>query len=143
MQLPEVYHIRLRILVFLLFLCPLGWMTKFYHGIGAQWSQNYFGDILYPVFWGLVLLMIFPKWDIRKIAIGLFLLCTGLEFLQLVHAPFLETCRSYFVGRALLGASFNWWDIGYYAAGALLLILTTQILITPNQFSENPNEAEQ
>jgi hypothetical protein len=34
------------------------------------------------------------------------------------HPPFLEVLRSNFIGRTILGSSFNWTDFPYYLVGS-------------------------
>jgi hypothetical protein len=43
-----------------------------------------------------------------------------LEFIQLWHPTFLEFLRSNFIGRTILGTSFNWSDFPYYLAGCAI-----------------------
>jgi len=52
-----------------------------------------------------------------KIATVIFIITCKLEFLKMWHPSFLEFLKSYFVGRALLGNSFNWFDFPYYIIG--------------------------
>ena len=111
---------RLRILAFLLFLVPLGVMTKYYEGPGTVWVYNYGGGLLYVVFWSLLVFLVKPKLSKVKIAGAVFLVTSLLEVLQLYHPPFLKDVRSTFTGAALLGNSFSPLDFPHYAAGAFL-----------------------
>jgi hypothetical protein len=40
--------------------------------------------------------------------------------MQLWHPPWLEWMRGYFLGRTILGSTFDWWDFPYYFAGSAL-----------------------
>jgi hypothetical protein len=52
--------------------------------------------------------------------LGVFLVTSALEFLQLWHPPFLQLIRSTFLGQTLIGTSFTWWDFPYYFFGCVL-----------------------
>ena len=43
-----------------------------------------------------------------------------LEFLQEWNPPLLVMIRSFFLGRALIGTSFGWWDFSHYVLGCLI-----------------------
>ena len=111
---------RSRLLVFLAFVTPLGVATKFYQGPGASWVNSYLGGVLYVVFFVLLTLLVNPTWQKPKVALTVFLVTSALETLQLWHPAWLETTRKSFLGHALLGNFFSWWDFPHYAAGALI-----------------------
>jgi hypothetical protein len=65
--------------------------------------------------------LIFPKKKlVNKIPLWVFVITCALEVLQLWHPKFLETIRSYFIGAALIGTTFSWWDFPHYAIGCYL-----------------------
>jgi hypothetical protein len=111
---------RRRLLIGLLLLVPLGVGTKFYVGPGAGWVQAHAGGVLYVVFWTLVVLGGWPALSASTAAVGVFLATSLLEGLQLWRPAPLEAVRSTFVGHAVLGSTFSWWDFPHYVAGALL-----------------------
>lgn len=75
----------------------------------------------YEVFWCLFFFAFFPKKKfIIFIPIGVFIITSLLEFLQLWHPPFLQLVRSYALGRLLLGTTFSSWDFLYYAIGCVI-----------------------
>ena len=99
---------------------PLGFYSKFYRGPATEWVSGSLGGVLYEIFWCLLIFLCFPRTKPLRIA-GIVLAVTCLlEFLQLWHPPFLETLRSCFLGRALLGTTFTWLDLPHYLAGSLL-----------------------
>ena len=51
---------RILILLFLLIITPLGLFSKAYAGIGQEWVQDYSGDVLYEIFWCLVVFWFVP-----------------------------------------------------------------------------------
>ena len=97
---------------------PLGFMTKFYGGPGADWVSNYAGGFLYVLFWVFVCLVLVPRVSPRVTALWILSITCALEVLQLWHPPFLEAIRSTFAGRALIGTTFVWWDFIYYIVAA-------------------------
>lgn len=104
----------------LLVVVPLGFYSKFYRGPATEWVSGSLGGVLYEIFWCLLIFLCFPRTKPLRIA-GIVLAVTCLlEFLQLWHPPFLETLRSCFLGRALLGTTFTWLDLPHYLAGSLL-----------------------
>ena len=111
-------------LILLLLITPIGFYTKIYSGPAAQWVNDSLGGLLYEIFWCLLFFLFFVKaW---VIATSVFIVTCFLELLQLWHPEFLEFIRSYFIGRILLGTSFNLYDFIYYFIGSGIgyLILT-------------------
>ncbi|MCZ6634576.1 MAG: DUF2809 domain-containing protein [bacterium] len=113
-------RLRIRILLFLVVLVPVGFYTKIYSGPGSVWVRDYAGGVLYEVFWCLVLLWLMPGTRPCRIAVGVFGVTSLLEVLQLWHPPFLEALRSSFLGQAVLGTSFDTWDFVFYGIGCAL-----------------------
>jgi len=114
----SVTRIRIRVILLLILIVPLGFATKFYSGYGHFWVNNSLGGFLYEIFWVLVLFFIFPRSKPFRIALAVFLATCTLEFLQLWHPPFLEWARSFFIGRTILGNYFTWSDFIYYLLGS-------------------------
>jgi predicted neutral ceramidase superfamily lipid hydrolase len=101
----------------LLVLIPLGFYTKVYRGPCQDWIQFSFCDFLYEIFWCLLLSLLFPKQRPMVITLAVFIVTVALEFLQLWTLPFLQTIRSTFLGRTLIGNNFVWSDFIYYITG--------------------------
>lgn len=122
--------IRKYVGVSLLIVTPLGFLFKFYAGPGRWWFNNYGAGLLYEVFWILVIFLFIPKKQyVRRIPIWVFVVSCALEVLQLWHPSFLHEIRSYFLGRALIGTSFVWWDFPHYAIGCLIGWLSIKSII--------------
>ena len=101
-------------------LIPIGIATKYYSGIGSIWVINYLGGRFYITFFVLLVASIKPeisKWRTGGWVVGV--TCV-LETLQLWRPQLLELFRSYFLGRSLLGNSFDWWDFPYYIIGGFV-----------------------
>lgn len=111
---------RLLIILSLIVITPIGFMTKFYVGPAQIWVRDSLGGLFYEIFWCLIFGFIFMKVRPIKIAIWIFIITCTLEFLQLWHPAFLEFLRSNFIGRTILGSSFNWFDFPYYFIGSTL-----------------------
>ena len=109
---------RTRLAVIAAALVPLGFGTKVYSGPGSAWVTGHAGGFLYVVFWSLLILAVRPDLSAGAVALGVLLVTSAVEFLQLWHPPLLEAARRTFVGQALLGSYFSWSDFPYYVAGA-------------------------
>ncbi len=104
-------------LFWFLIIIPIGFYSKFYRGPASEWVNNSLGGVFYELFWCFLLLLIRPAMRPGFIAIIVLIGTCALEFLQLWHPPFLESLRSTFIGRTLLGTTFFWSDIPYYFLG--------------------------
>lgn len=109
-------------LLFLLFLIPLGFSTKFYSGFAELWVNNSLGGVLYVIFFAILFSIIIPQIRSWKISLFVFSMTSFIEILQLWHPPFLEQIRSNFFGRTLLGNCFVWSDFFYYFIGMILAV---------------------
>jgi len=114
----------------MLILIPIGITTKFYQGVGEGFIHNHLGGVIYVIFWILLFSLISPKYSHLKLIVWVFSVTCLIEFTQLIHTPILEKAREYFVFRALLGSTFNLFDILWYLVGAalgyILLVITTK-----------------
>ena len=110
---------RGRSLAVLAIVTPLGFLTQFYSGRGSTWAVTHAGGFFYVVFWIFVVLALFPRLSRERVAVGVAIATGALECAQLWHPDFLERMRASFLGRAVLGTTFDWSDFPYYAAGAL------------------------
>jgi len=122
---------RVRFLVVLSLVTPLGFFTKLYSGPGSTWVASHAGGFLYVVFWIFVVLALFPRLSRLSVALTVAIATSALEFAQLWHLPFLERIRSTFLGGALLGATFGWSDFPYYLAGALAGYAAARAIASP------------
>jgi hypothetical protein len=98
---------------------PLGFATKFYAGPGAAWAAAYAGGFFYVLFWVFAFLTLAPNASPGFVALGVLGITSALELLQLCHPPLLENIRSTFIGHALIGSTFSWWDFAYYGLATL------------------------
>jgi len=112
---------RIRTALSLLIVTPAGFAFKLHSGPGAWWFNNYGAGVLYEVFWILAAFLVFPsKGSANSISVVVFVITSLLEFLQLWHPPFLQEFRSYFLGSALIGTTFVWWDFPHYVLGCVM-----------------------
>ncbi|MFP8879016.1 MAG: DUF2809 domain-containing protein [Myxococcota bacterium] len=104
----------------LVFIVPLGVLTKFYTGAGSSWVGGHAGGLFYVVFWIFLALALFPRLSSVGTSLVVFAITCAVEFLQLWHPPLLTAVRRTFLGQTLLGNTFSWLDFPDYAAGCLL-----------------------
>jgi len=117
---PDYPPMRVRCLIALAVITPMGFATKVYTGPGSWWVQDYFGDVFYEVFWILVAMAVWPRWSPWRVAAGVLAVTSALELLQLWHPPGLEAIRATFIGRILIGTTFVLWDFPHYVIGCVL-----------------------
>jgi hypothetical protein len=108
------------LIVCLALVALLGFVSKRYGGPGGEWVRDHGAGILYEVFWILLVLAIRPRLSTAHVAGAVLLMTSTLEFLQLWHPPFLERIRATFLGQALIGSVFSWWDFPPYVIGCWL-----------------------
>ena len=128
-MLNTIYNLskkRIWAVILLLIIAPLGFYTKIYSGLGASWVNDSLGGVFYEIFWCLLVFLFFVNAKTWLIVTSVFIVTCFLEVLQLWHPEFLEIIRSYFIGRTVLGTSFNLYDFIYYFIGSGIgyLILT-------------------
>jgi hypothetical protein len=128
--------VRLRLLLVLAVVVPLGLATKFYAGPAETWVNSHAGGFLYVVFWCLFALAIWPRLSPWTVAGVVLLFTSMLEFLQLWHPPLLQAIRSTFPGHALIGSSFSWRDFPHYGAGALVAVGIAHLCSRPRAPSQ-------
>lgn len=115
------FSIRIRTILSLMIVIPVGFGFKLYSGPGSWWYNNYGAGVLYEIFWILLAFLFFPsKRPANVIPVYVFVTTCILEFLQLWHPPFLQEFRSHFLGSALIGTTFVWWDFPHYVLGCLI-----------------------
>ena len=107
-------------LILLLLIALIGFYTKVYSDPAAQWVNDSLGGVFYEIFWCLLFFLFFVKAKAQLIATSVFIVTCFLEVLQLWHPEFLEFIRSYYIGRTVLGTSFNLYDFIYYFIGSLI-----------------------
>ncbi len=106
---------RRRLIRHSLLLIPVGFAVKF--GL-TGWGLRYGGAIFYEIFWILILRFFLPQWSPLRCAVTVFVATSLLEMLQLWHPFWLEWLRSHFLGRVLIGTSFDPVDFAYYFVGS-------------------------
>jgi len=111
------FRLRIKIIIYLIIIIPIGFYIKFYSSPASQWVNDSLCGVFYEIFWCLVFLLFFPKAQPWIIMILVLVGTCILEFMQLWHPPFLEFLRSFFIGRTILGTTFIWSDFLYYFIG--------------------------
>ncbi len=116
---PVIFKVRILTIISLLIIIPAGFYSKFYSGPYYQWVNNSLGGSFYEIFWGLLAFLLFPGIKIWKIVLTVFVVTCLLEFSQLWNNRLLNYFRSFFIGRTIIGNSFNTSDFIYYVAGSI------------------------
>jgi hypothetical protein len=89
---------------------------------------KYSGDAVWALLVFFLLGFLFPRKPTWRIALLAAAFATTIEFLQLYHAPWINHLRSLWIGRMILGSTFNPPDLLAYAAGIFVGILLDRIL---------------
>lgn len=76
--------------------------------------------MLYVLFWIVVVTLVVPSLHPWTTACGVLLATCLLEITQLWKPPVLERVRQTFIGHALIGSTFEGWDLLHYGVGAVL-----------------------
>ena len=96
----------------------LGVGSKFYSGPAAEWVRHFGGGALYEIVWIGFFAALLPRQRPWPIALAVLLGTSAIEILQLWQPPALQAIRATFVGHALLGNTFSWWDFPHYILGS-------------------------
>jgi hypothetical protein len=123
--------LRLRAFIVGLIVIPITFALKYYDGPCEWWLNNWGSSVGYEVFFMLLAFVMVPRRSaITQIAVWVCVITCALEFMQLWHPAWLRSIRSTFIGRGLLGTTFQWWDLPAYpvgcAVGWLLLHVTSR-----------------
>ena len=110
---------RLALLTTAIVVGAAGYWLRFPAPIGPEWRDR-FGGVFYVVFWIIVVAIFIPATRSWRLVLSVFLVTCALEFAQLWHPAWLEAARGTFVGRVVLGTTFDWSDFPPYVFGALL-----------------------
>ena len=112
---------RLLAVISMLIVVPLELLSKKYTGFAQEWIHNNAGDIFYQIFWCLFIFFLSPtRFAANRIPILVFFLGCIVEFTQAWQTPFLDSIRSHFWGKLLLGTAFNWQEFPTYALGSII-----------------------
>lgn len=91
--------------------------------------SKYGGDALWAslVFFGFCLVLReMPTLRLACVSLGF---AWAIEFLQLYHAPWIDSIRSARIGHLILGSTFNWPDLPAYAVGVVIGALVDGALL--------------
>lgn len=91
-----------------------GWALRFAHFGQPYFVRKYGGSAMWAlmIYWVVSALMRSRRvWQTALVAGAV---ATAVEFLKLVHTPWLEAFRETLAGVILLGRYFSWWDVLAY-----------------------------
>lgn len=131
---------RYRFFIFLtlMIIIPIGLGSKWYKGPLENWFNHSAGGIFYEIFWIFLVTLIYPKIKPHITAIGVFIITSLLEFLQLWHPPFLHAIRENILGKLLIGTTFDGWDFLHYILGCMIAWFFLETL--QNQLAKNSRD---
>jgi hypothetical protein len=116
-----LWKLRRRIWIHLLWMVPAAFGLKLYSGPGAWWVNDSLATVIYELFW---IFFFFPFFCSRRAVVlvpaTVLLVTSALEVLQLSRAGILQAIRSTFLGRSLIGTTFDAWDFPVYVVSCLL-----------------------
>jgi hypothetical protein len=107
---------RLALLFCIIVIVPTGYLIRFAETGG--WISDFLGSVAYEMFWIALVALLCPKLSPLWIAIGVFFVTCGLEFLQLWQPAWLQAVRATLPGRLVLGNTFVWTDFLSYGVGS-------------------------
>ena len=84
------------------------------------WVADHLAGSIYVLFWCFVVLALRPSSRAAVVISAVVLATCGLEFLQLSDAEWLVTLQQHPLGGLLLGSTFSWIDLPFYALGGAL-----------------------
>jgi glycopeptide antibiotics resistance protein len=98
---------------------PLGYVIRFSHVL-PEYIRHIGGSLAYEILWILVGAFLFSRANRRRIAIWVFLLTCGIEFLKLYQAPWIQAIRGTLAGRLVLATTFDRSNFPVYLLGSYL-----------------------
>jgi hypothetical protein len=101
-------------------LIPIGFLTKVYSGFGSEFATNYLGGVFYVIFLIILSSLVFPKTSPLKISLIVFAFTFFIELTQIIQNDILNSLRSHFLIKTLIGSTFNIYDMVYYTVGAFV-----------------------
>ncbi|MBD2518668.1 DUF2809 domain-containing protein [Nostoc sp. FACHB-973] len=111
-------NIRWRTILSLVIILPIGLLYSHYR-YSTGWLNQEVGGIFYEIFWCLfAFLFITTHSSVWQIPLWVLVITCLLEFMQLWHPPFLNSVRSFWWGKMLIGSAFTWADFPYYFIGS-------------------------
>lgn len=89
---------------------------------------KYGGDALWSLVVFFALGMVFTRATTLQVALTAVAFSWAIEFLQLYHAPWIDSIRSTVLGRLVLGSTFNSPDLVAYVIGVVLGSIADRVL---------------
>ena len=81
---------------------------------------KYGGDSLWALLVFFAFGFLFPRTSTPRLAILSLSFAWAIEFLQLYHAPWIDSIRAMRIGHLVLGSTFNWPDLAAYGIGVAI-----------------------
>jgi hypothetical protein len=119
----------IKYLLFTLLFMVVGYTSRQYYPTSGTFIHDYVGDAIWAgmIYFGFR--MIQSQIICLKSAICAIIFCFAIEFLQLYHAPWIESLRHTKIGGLILGFEFVWSDLVSYTIGILIAFMIDNQLI--------------
>jgi hypothetical protein len=123
----------IKYLLFTLLFMVVGYTSRQYYPTSGTFIHDYVGDAIWAgmIYFGFR--MIQSQIICLKSAIYAIIFCFTIEFLQLYHAPWIESLRHTKIGGLILGFEFLWSDLLSYTIGIFIAFIIDNQLITNKQ----------
>lgn len=115
-------RLRVSAIILILISIAIGIFCVKYRGPGSNLISDFgISGIPYTTLWIGCFCVLLPvrKW-LAFISLFALFFVIGIELLQLVKTPLLDSLRSTFLGGMILGSNFAWMDFPAFVVGALL-----------------------
>ncbi len=115
------------LLAMLVMACGLLWRSR---SVSLPpFPAKYGGDALWALLVFVGFGILFPRMSILRLAAISLGFAWLVEFSQLYHAPWIDSIRSWQIGRLVLGSTFNWPDLPAYALGVVIGVIVDRALL--------------
>lgn len=126
----EKKRLRIFLCVVLSILFVLGVLSKEYVGPHRHWFKNYFGDMIFVMFFYFFIKFIRPYMHALSLGLVTFATVSLIEFSQKIHLSWLDEFRATFLGQLVLGQHYDNTDFIYYAVGTVLAMVIYALAYT-------------
>ena len=107
----------------------LGLASRAYPQFVPEALGKYPGDALWAMMIVFALGAIATRMRTWPLALTSLLICFGVEFGQLIQAPWLVALRSHPLGHLVLGSTFGWTDLLAYTVGVAVAALIDKLAL--------------
>lgn len=122
---------RLRLCGVCAIAAALGVLGKHWVGPGATIAVGQGEDFFGTIFLLLAPRVFFLRTALWKIAVPILTVLLAIELSQLSSAPLLEAARAHWLGRRIVGTTFEWFDLLAYTLATIAALTLDRALNPP------------